>query len=74
MLKDVDDIVYIRQLATKYQITKAASLGIPSLEADPADADWTTELETGSADSTMSFGKENLHQILMQKELKSLML
>ena len=70
LLKDVDDIVYIRQLATKYQITKAASLGIPSLEADPADADWTTELETGSADSTMSFGKREFAPNPYAKRIK----
>ncbi len=70
LLKDVDDIVYIRQLATKHPLTKAASLGIPYLEADPADADWTTELGTGNEDSTMSFGKRELSPNPYAKRIK----
>lgn len=57
LIKKVDDAVFIRQLATKYTLTKAKTLGFPSLEADPSDAEWTTELKTGSDDTTMSFGK-----------------
>ena len=70
LLKDVDDIVIIRQLATKFTLTKAASLGIPSLEADPADADWTTELLTGNEDSTMEFGKREFTPNPFAKRIK----
>ena len=57
LIKDVDNLVFIRSMATKYTLTKAASLGIPALDEDPADADWTTELLTGTEDSDMAFGK-----------------
>lgn len=57
LLKKVDDAVFIRQVATKFPLTKAKTLGAPSLEADPSDAEWTTELKTGSDDKTMKFGK-----------------
>lgn len=70
LLKDVDDQVYIRQLATKSVLTKAASLGVPTLEADPADADWTTELLTGSEDSTMEFGKREFAPNPFAKRIK----
>ena len=70
LLKDVDDIVIIRQLATKFTLVKAASLGIPSLEADPADADWTTELLTGNEDSTMEFGKREFTPNPFAKRIK----
>jgi len=70
LLKDVDDMVIIRSLATKFQLTKAASLGIPTLEADPADADWTTELLTGSEDSTMEFGKREFTPSPFAKRIK----
>lgn len=60
LLKFVDDMVFIRQKATKYSVAQAQSLGVPTLENDPADADWTGEILTGSEDSTMSFGKRNL--------------
>jgi HK97 family phage major capsid protein len=56
LLKNVDDLVFIRQKATKYQINGAHKLQLPTLAADPADSDWTSELLVGSEDSTMAFG------------------
>lgn len=70
LIKAVDDAVFIRQLATKYRTNGAASLGVPTLENDPADADWTTELATGSEDSTMSFGKRRLTPHPFAKRIK----
>lgn len=70
LIKFVDDQVYIRQWGTGYQVTNADSLGAASLENDPADADWTTELATGSEDSTMSFGKRELHPHPLAKRIK----
>ncbi len=61
LIKNIDDQVFIRQRATKYRLTSAASLGVPTLAANPADADWTTELAIGNEDSTMSFGKRELN-------------
>lgn len=55
----VKNNVFMRQLGTVLS-TSAASLGVPSLEADPADANWTGELSIGTEDSTMSFGKRTL--------------
>jgi len=52
LIKAVDDQVAIRGLARTFQVPQAASMGAPSLDADPADADWTTELQTGSEDAT----------------------
>ena len=60
LIKAVDDLVVIRQLATVDILSSAESLGVVSLDADPADADWTSELETGDEDSSMSFGKRQL--------------
>lgn len=60
LLKAVDNAVVVRQLATSFQLPSAASLGVPSLDNDPADPTWVSELSTGSADSTMSFGKREL--------------
>jgi len=70
LLKDVDDQVYIRTVATKHTLIKAASLGVPTLEADPADADWTTELLTGDEDSTMEFGKREFAPNPFAKRIK----
>ena len=70
LIKAIDDEVFIRGLATKFQVPKAQSLGAPSLDNDPADADWTTELQTGSEDSDMSFGKRKLEPHPFAKRVK----
>lgn len=70
LIQNVDDAVFIRQRATKFRVESAASLGVPSLEADPADADWTAEVATGNEDSTMSFGKRELHPHPLAKRIK----
>lgn len=70
MIQAVDDAVYIRQWATSFQVPSADSLGVPTLESDPADADWTTELDTGSEDSSMAFGRRALHPHPLAKRIK----
>jgi len=70
LLKNVDDMVFIRQRATKFRVPSAGSLGVPTLDADPADADWTTELATGNEDSTMAFGKRSLTPSPVAKRIK----
>lgn len=70
LIKNIDDTVYIRQWATKYTVTSAESMGVPTLENDPADSDWTSELATGSEDSTMSFGKRELRPYPLAKRIK----
>lgn len=70
LLKNVDDLVFIRALGTGATLPTAASLGMPYLSADPADSDWTTELGTGSEDSTMAFGKRELSPHPLAKRLK----
>lgn len=70
LIKAVDDIVYLRGWATVLPLTSAKSLGVPSLDADPADADWTTELQTGNEDSTMDFGKRTLTPHPLAKRIK----
>lgn len=70
LIKNIDDLVYMRQWATTYTVSNADGMGIPTLEADPADANWTTELATGSEDSTMSFGKRELRPHPLAKRIK----
>lgn len=70
LIKAADDMVFMRGLSTTFQLERAASLGAPELTADPADADWTTELQTGSADGTMAFGKRALYPHPSAKRIK----
>lgn len=70
LIKAMDDEVFIRNMATVYPVTKAESLGAPSLDNDPADPTWTAEIATGSEDSTMSFGKRELTPHPLAKLIK----
>lgn len=70
LIKSIDNVVHIRSKATKIPVPTAQSLGAPQLTADPADADWTSELATGSEDSTMAFGKRKLHPHPLAKRIK----
>jgi HK97 family phage major capsid protein len=70
LIKFLDDQVFVRSMATKVQVDKAESLGAASLDADPADADWTSEIATGSEDSTMKFGKRELRPHPLAKRIK----
>lgn len=70
IIQAIDNQVYIRQWATVFSVPNADSLGVPTLDADPDDADWTTELATGSEDSTMAFGSRELHPHPLAKRIK----
>lgn len=70
IIQAMDNQVYMRQWATVFAVPNADSLGVATLENDPADADWTSELATGSEDSTMSFGKRELKPNPLAKRVK----
>ncbi|RJP54307.1 MAG: phage major capsid protein [Anaerolineaceae bacterium] len=70
LIKAVDNLVFVRRRATVIPVPTANSLGVPTLDADPADADWTTELLTGNEDSTMAFGKRSLVPHPFAKRIK----
>jgi HK97 family phage major capsid protein len=70
LLKGVDDDVVVRRLGNVIQMPAAKSIGVPTLDADPADADWTSELATGSEDSTMAFGKREMRPHPVAKRIK----
>jgi HK97 family phage major capsid protein len=70
LIKAVDDQVFIRQLATRIQVEKADSVGVPSLDADPGEPEWTAEIKTGSEDNSMEFGKRELHPHPLARRIK----
>lgn len=70
LIQAVDNMVFIRQWATVFPVPDAGSLGAPSLDNDPADPAWTSELLIGSEDSTMSFGRRELAPHPLAKYIK----
>ncbi len=70
LLKAVDNLTFIRQWATTYRVPTAQSLGVPSLESDPADPTWTAEIATGTEDSSMAVGQRQLNPHPLAKRIK----
>lgn len=66
----VDDMVFIRQAATKFQVATAESLGAAALDSDLEDANWTSELATGSSSTVQPFGKRELKPNPLAKNIK----
>lgn len=64
------NLVFMRRLSKVIPLVRAESVGVPSIDVDPSDADWTTELGTGSEESTMKFGKRELKPSPMAKRIK----
>lgn len=69
ILKKVDNILYMQQKCEVMNVENAQSLGVPSLENDPDEADWTTEIKQINQDLTMSFGKRQLTPFPIRKRL-----
>jgi len=70
LIKFLDNDVLIRAKATKFRLARSLSLGAPSLDTDISDADWTSELLTGSEDSSMKFGRRELTPHPLAKRIK----
>lgn len=66
----VNDNVFIREHATIHTLTQARSMGVPSVDTDISDSDWTTELDTGNVDTSLAFGKRELTPWPVAKRIK----
>ena len=63
----LNNLVFLRSLATIETVTTAQSLGVRQLTTQPSDAAWTSEIGSISADSTMAFGLRSLTPNLLTK-------
>jgi HK97 family phage major capsid protein len=70
LIKAVDDLVEIRKLATKISVPTAASLGAVSLDTGLNDFDWTPEIKAVAEDTSIAFGKRELHPHQLSKLVK----
>jgi HK97 family phage major capsid protein len=70
LIKAMDDEVFVRGLATVFPVTKAESLGAPSMDNDVSDPTWTAEIKTGTEDGSLSFGKRELTPHPLAKLIK----
>ncbi|MCZ7414308.1 phage major capsid protein [Streptomyces sp. WMMC897] len=70
LIQAVDDAVPLRGLATVNRVTMAESLGVPTLDTDLDDAEWTSEVGTGSQDDSLRLGKRELRPHPLAKRVK----
>lgn len=61
VIQRLDDMVYVRQYATRYQVETSSSLGFVTLDTDPTDPAWTTEIETITPTDAARLGKRELN-------------
>lgn len=70
LLKKMDDLLFIRSLATKITLGEAAEIGVPTLDTDASDAEWTSEIQEATADTALKFGKRVMRPSLVAKRIK----
>lgn len=70
LLKKMDDILHVRQFATKYTLGSFANIGVPTISANASDADWTTEVASVGNDTALAFGKRTMTPSMLSKLIK----
>lgn len=69
-IQAIDNVSWMRQLSTVYSVTGADRIDCGTLDTDVDDADWTSELGTGSEDSAMKIGNRSLTPHPYAKRIK----
>lgn len=71
LIKFLDSEVFVRQVANVLPpLLTAMSLGVPSLDTDISDADWTPEITAVTTDTALAVGKREFNPTLVSKEIK----
>lgn len=70
IISALNNEVFMRNFAHKETVMGAQSLGIPTLDTDMSDADWTAELTQTTVDTALRTGKRELKPNYLTKEAK----
>lgn len=70
LIQDLDNVVAMRGRCRIIPLRGAQSIGFPSLDTDIGDPTWTTELGTGSEDTSMAFGKREFKSYPLARRIK----
>lgn len=70
IVKPLNDLVFVRRLATITKVTQAKALGIRKRSTRMADADWTTEVAAVTEDTTGAYDRRDLTPYLCSKLAK----
>lgn len=67
IVRQIDNVTFIRRLCHVERVTEAKSLGVRQQTANPADADWTTEVAQVATDTAQAFGRRDLTPAALTK-------
>ena len=70
LIRDINDVTYIRDWSTVRSLTGATTLGVPTLESSLDDYEWTTEIAPAPDDKGLRFGKRELNPQPLAKLIK----
>lgn len=70
VIKAIDNESVVYPNASKFTLQGAKSLGAPVITANPADSDWTTEVQATSLDTTMATSRRELTPNTLTKMIK----
>lgn len=71
LIKGLDDVLYMRRISHKTpSIGAAQTLGFPYRATAAADADWKTEVEAASVESTLTYGQREFKPNRLTKLIK----
>ena len=70
ILHDLENAVHIRKLARIFKVNKSDDLGVPVMDSDISDPDFTGEISEASLDTEMSFEKRALTPHRLVKGIK----
>lgn len=61
LIKAIDDMVFMRQLARQFTVATAKSLGAPKRTGKASTFAWSAEIEKPTDDQSLKFGKRKLY-------------
>ncbi len=71
LIKFLDDAVHVRGMSNVLPpLTTAKSLGVPSLDTDMSDSNWTGEITAVTEDTDLAVGKREFNPSLLSKLAK----
>ena len=70
LIVNVKNMVFMRKLATIIPLNGSSSCGVPTLDTDVGDADWTPEIKLVGEDDNITFGKRELKPHALSKLVK----
>lgn len=71
IVKQIDNLVFIRQLARYYKVTTTQAIGVRQMLTRVDDSDWTTEIAPVTADTSLSFGRRDLTPTVLTKLVRA---